>query len=141
MSRKSDRQEAATAAERTARRDRAVVQVRLDETLPEVRARFEALWDRREAKARSLRDIRNSTGPRNDANAVQSEGQAYAGGMRRNDGTPVRLPKKVQPEFLPVVAQENPDDGVSDGTTDDEKRVETGTFKRGQRKRESAFGV
>ena len=130
---------------RTQRRDCAVVQVRLDETLPEVRARIEADWNRREAKAAELRAIRNSTGPRNDAYAVKSEGEALSGGqMSRGKDTAV---SDVQPGKTKrslggdVVVPEEPDATVSDGTTEPDGVNPIGTFKRGKLKRESAFGV
>jgi len=124
------------------RRDRAIVQVRLDQVIPEVRAEFEARWDRREARARAFREIRNSTGRRNDANAVKGEGEAYAGGMRRGKNTVVSdvAPGKNRRDLGGEVVRPEEDNlAVSDGVTDD--RVNTGQFVKGPVKRESAFGV
>jgi hypothetical protein len=114
------------------RRDRAIVQVRLDQVIPEVRAEFEARWDRREARARAFREIRNSTGPRNDANAVTSEREAMSGGMRRGKNT---VASDVQPgrrprEIGPVVVRPDEDNlAVSDGVSDDRSSI--GEFVKG----------
>lgn len=118
-----------TAEQKAARPAAAQVLVRLDETLPEVRARIEAAWDRRTAKARALRDIRNSTGPRNDANAVKGEGEAYSGGMRRGKNSTASdvAPGKSRRELGGEIVRPEEDDlTVSDGITDD--RASIGEF-------------
>jgi hypothetical protein len=132
---------AATTEERRARRDRAIVQVRLDETLPEVRARIEADWNRREARARELRAIRNGTGPRNDAFAVPTSDEVYgAGRMVRGKDAPAKPPAKAKRTLGgDVVMAEEPDTTVSDGTMDDEGRVDTGQFVKGPEQQENRF--
>jgi hypothetical protein len=121
-----------TAAAKAARRAAATVLVRLDETLPEVRARIEAAWDRREAKARSLRAIKDSTGPRHDSAAVMSEGQAMSGGMSRGKDSVASdvTPGKGSRRDLggEIVRPDEDNLAVSDGVSDD--RSEVGEFIR-----------
>jgi hypothetical protein len=111
------------------RRDRAIVQVRLDEVLPEVRERFERAWDARMAKAKALREIKGDK-PCNDANMYPSEGDTLRGSMVRGKDEPAPQRRKVQPEFLQVVPAAEPDASTHDGSPYN-PNVEAGEFVAG----------
>jgi hypothetical protein len=135
-----EREQEVSAEERRARRERAIVQVELVDVMPAKRAEIEALWDRREAKAAELREIRGKK-PRNDAFAVPTSDQVYGEHrMVRGKGAPVKPPTKVTKTLGgDVVMAENPDATVSDGTTDDEGRAEQGEFVRKPQPREPRY--
>jgi hypothetical protein len=129
----------AAEADRTTRRNAAMVLVRWDEVAEPKKSEIAALWDERERRARELRDIRGDK-PRNDAYAVPTEGETLGrGAMVRGKDEPAPKPKKVQGEFLQVVPAESPDATVTDGTTDDAGRVDIGTFVKGPEKKENRF--